>query len=519
MKSRKVVFVAYEGQDNLGVGYLSSMLLSRGFDVATVDFAMDNEVIFSQVKAADPLMVGFSLIFQFYLQRLQEVAHYLRLKGVHCHFTVGGHYPSLRYRDILDAVPELDSVVRFEGELTAFELAEKLKNGQDWRNIEGVAYRQSGEPHSNPIRPLIADLDALPFPLRNPAKIMQCVGINCACMLASRGCVWNCAFCSVRKFYGAPAGSLRRSRSTKNVVDEMKQLYRSQETKVFLFQDDDFFPPGKLRHSWAQSFVDELRAAELSRDVLWKISCRSDEVEVELFKQLRDAGLMGVYLGIESGNYKGLKLMNKRLTVEDNVNAVERLNSLGIMCEYGFMMFDPSSSFDSIRENLSFLRKISGDGNQPVVFCKMLPYAETDVEKSLSAEGRLSGTVVSPNYSFLEPVLDDFYEYIHKTFNEWMFTSTSLPSRLRWRRLEIALMEKYYPEATGLSEYKNLLRGIIASSNTVLFQVFEKAIDIFEQGKAATENLVKLSEFQAAELRKTNQDLYSGAKTFQDAQA
>ena len=513
-----MVFVAYEGQDNLGVGYLSSMLQSRGFDVATVDFAMNNEDICKQVKAAEPLMVGFSLIFQFYLQRLQEVTRYLRLNGVKCHFTVGGHYPSLRYNDILNAVPELDSVVRFEGELTACELAEKINIGQDWRSIEGVAYRQNCEVHSNRIRPLISDLDVLPFPLRNPAKTMQCVGINCACMLASRGCVWNCSFCSVRKFYGAPEGSLRRNRSAKNVVDEIKQLYKKQETKVFLFQDDDFFPPGKLRKLWAHSFVDELNAAKLSQEILWKISCRSDEVEIELFKHLQDAGLMGVYLGIESGNPKGLKLMNKHLTVQDNVKAVERLNSLGIICEYGFMMFDPSSSFDSIRENLRFLKKISGDGNQPVVFCKMLPYAETDIEKSLSAEGRLSGTVVSPNYSFLEPLIDDFYLYIHKTFNEWMFASASLPSRLRWRRLEIALMEKYYPDAIGLSKYKTLLRRVIASSNSVLFQVFERAIDVFKNNKANTQILVELSEFQAAELKRINQTLYHGAKAFQDAQ-
>jgi len=67
--------------------------------------------------------------------------------------------------------------------------------------------------------------------------------------------------------------------------------------------------------------------------------------------------------------------MNKRLTAETNVRAVNMLKELGINYEYGFMLFDPTTTYESVQENLDFLKKICGDGSAPLTFCKMIPYA------------------------------------------------------------------------------------------------------------------------------------------------
>ncbi len=506
MNKKEIILIAYQNQENLGVGYLSSMLLKHGFTTKTVDLNLEDKEICNKVGKTNPLIVGFSLIFQYYTNRIKELARQLRLRDIDCHFTVGGHYPSFCYEEILNNIPEIDSVVRFEGEQTVCDLAENLSINKDWQKVKSIAYRENGKPVSNDLRPLIRDLDTLPFPIRTEEKIFKCLGKRCSFILASRGCVWNCSFCSIRQFYGTPPGKLRRTRSPKNVVEEMKELFEKRGTQIFLFQDDDFIGPGRLGKEWVEDFIIQLETSQIADKILWKISCRCNDVEAELFSRQKQAGLGLVYLGIESGNPVGLKIMNKHLKVEDNLQAVSILKELDIFYEFGFMLFDPSSNFQSIRENINFMRKICGDGSTPATFCKMIPYAATDIESNLIKEGRLKGSIITPNYDFYEPQLNSFCDFLHKTFYEWMFTPKGFLAQLRWNQFEVAALEKFYPHAKGIREYKNFLKEFIASTNALFFQVAEKAVIIFQEDsmtkKTQLQNLIHLKEREVEKLKK-----------------
>src|SRR5260370_23858567 len=161
-----VVLIGFQEQGNLGVGYVASMLTRRGFAVRILDFRETRESILDTIRSAKPALVGFSLIFQYYVPQFRSLAAYLRNNGVACHFTAGGHYPSLRYKQVLQDVPQLDSVVRFEGEITSAELLQRLAERRDWRDVAGIAYREGDRAIANPQRQLVADHDALPFPAR-----------------------------------------------------------------------------------------------------------------------------------------------------------------------------------------------------------------------------------------------------------------------------------------------------------------------------------------------------------------
>ena len=126
------------------------------------------EVILRAAQEINPLAIGFSLIFQFYVQHFEELASYLRQNGISCHFTMGGHYPSLSYQQALELVPAVDSAVLFEGELTLLELVDRISLGQEWRGIDGIAYRQESQAVANPLRALVRDLDDLPYPDPRP---------------------------------------------------------------------------------------------------------------------------------------------------------------------------------------------------------------------------------------------------------------------------------------------------------------------------------------------------------------
>src|SRR5450759_3727243 len=97
MRRHSAVLIGFQDQGNLGLGYLASTLAERGFVAQTIDFRRGRESILEAVRETKPLLVGFSLIFQYFLPQFAQLASYLRDNGVDRHFCVGGHFPSLRY--------------------------------------------------------------------------------------------------------------------------------------------------------------------------------------------------------------------------------------------------------------------------------------------------------------------------------------------------------------------------------------------------------------------------------------
>jgi radical SAM superfamily enzyme YgiQ (UPF0313 family) len=479
-----VVLIGFQKIGNLGLGYLSAVLRQGGFEVRVIDIEEPPAQIASEVVAARPLLVGFSLIFQYYIRRYADLMDSLRAAGVDCHFTMGGHYPSLSAEQTLQAAPELDSVVQFEGEATLLELVQVLEAGGDWRGIDGLIHRRDGVLVVNKARHLTPDLDSLPFPDRDfaPTEILGRKGMP---LLASRGCARTCSFCSIHTFYRTAPGKVVRLRKTTEVVREMRELYEQRGITVFLFQDDDFPIFGLKWRAWANDLVDQLHASGLSRKVIWKINCRADAVEPELLGRMRDAGLYMVYMGLESGDEQGLVTLNKEITVEQNLAAVTMLKSLGIRFEYGFMLLDPSSTFASVRANIAFLRKVVGDGCAAATFCKMLPYDGTPIRDTLAASGRLIGDVCTPDYRFLDPRLDDFYSHLARVVDVtgWVHGPHALTLQLGWAHTEVAVIRSLFPRLPDTDSYEEALRDYTAQSNARLFEVVETLADIYETGR------------------------------------
>ncbi|MHB8575225.1 MAG: B12-binding domain-containing radical SAM protein, partial [Dehalococcoidia bacterium] len=482
--SRPVILVGFYDQGNLGLGYLAATLRAHGYSVEVLDFERDQREILDAVLALQPAVVGFSLIFQLYIDRFDSLIRYLRAHGVAAHFTMGGHFPSLSYERTLDLLPGLDSVVRFEGELTLLELVDVISTAGEWQAIDGIAYRRDGAVVSNPLRQLIADLDTLPFPERIDTS-NAILGRRSMQLVASRGCARTCSFCSIHMFYRIAPGKVVRTRRPAEVVREMRMLYDEHDITLFHFQDDDFPLFGAAWHRWANEFIDELYRADLPGHVLWKINCRADAVDLELFTAMRDAGLYFVYMGLESGTEEGLKTLNKQLTVEQNLRAVEILKQLDLLFEFGFMLFDPSTSFESITENLAFLRTIVGDGGDALSFCRMIPYDGTPIRDELEREGRLRGTVIAPDYDFLDPRIDALYHALRDVVEVtgWIHGLRGLSQLLNFVRSEAVVAERLFPPLEGMAEYKASIRAVTCASNGVLFAVMADTASAYSGGE------------------------------------
>jgi len=495
MKNKRIVFIDFEYFDNLGVGYMSSVLSDAGYEISVIDLRDGKKEILKVLKESNPILVGFSLIFQYYIQEFAELILYLREKGIDCHFTGGGHYASLACENLFDIIPSLDSIVRFDGEYTVLELVNCIYNGTDWKKVNGIAYKYSGIITINPLRPIEKNLDNFPYPMRSPLK-EYALGKKFATLIASRGCINNCSFCSVKEYYHLSSGPIKRIRQPEKVVEEMELLHRNKDCSVFLFQDDDFPVKTTKGTEWIERFCKEIKRKRLTDKIMWKMNCRPDEVDYKSFGMMKEHGLFLVFLGIEDGTNIGLSRIRKHITVEEILKAVNTLGKLDIGYDYGFMPFHPASTFSSIKENFNFLKTICNNGYASVTFLKMLPFYSTAVERELSRAGRLKGIPGFLNYDFHEESLNHYYVFITDCFLEWKGDNNGFMNRAKWARNYISVFSHFFgliPELPGLK--KEVCR-IIDESNTFFFDMLDELAIIFETGKYNNGNYDDLNRYR-----------------------
>jgi anaerobic magnesium-protoporphyrin IX monomethyl ester cyclase len=473
-----VLLVGFQDQDNLGLRYLLSSVRKAGFAGRIETYSADPTRLVQLAEQLRPDVIGLSLIFQYMAPEFGRVVQALRDHGCTAHITIGGHYPSFDYGEVLQRIPGADSVVRFEGEATLVELMQRISRRVEWRDVAGLAWRRGEEVVANPLRPALEDLDALPFPERSDIDYAG-QDLPLASVLGSRGCPWDCSFCSIRPFYEAQGGKLRRLRSPAQVVEEMRQLHMERGVRVFLFQDDDFLATGRRARQWAEDIAEGIIRAGLKGRIAFKISCRADEVKYETMARLVEAGLTHVYMGVENGDEQGLINMNKMMKPHHPIEAGEILRSLGLSFDFGFMLLEPYSTLATVRSNIDFLRRFVGDGWAVAGFCRTLPYAGTPLKRQLESEGRLSGSPFEPDYTFLDPKLDRFYDWMLLTFRERNFTNTGLCEVLRSFIFEARLNLADRRRFTGVGETARL-GNITAQANGHALYALSAALDYVE---------------------------------------
>jgi len=97
----------------------------------------------------------------------------------------------------------------------------------------------------------------------------------------------------------------------------MSQLFYNRGIRIFIFEDDDFAFKSRLQKQWVEDFIKELRKEKIADQIMWRISCRVDELDAELVKKMMEVGLVSIYIGIESGNNRSLEIYDKHYTVND----------------------------------------------------------------------------------------------------------------------------------------------------------------------------------------------------------
>ena len=504
-RALRVLLVGFQDQDNLGLRYLASSLKAAGHEVRIESFGPDAARIRDVALRWSPGIVGFSMIFQFMAPQFAAVIRSLRKAGVTSHVTMGGHYASFAPQTLLELIPELDSVVRFEGERAMVELAGAIARGREWRELKGIAWRDASGVHTTAPRHDAIALDALPWPDRSDIDY-SAQDLPTASVLASRGCPWQCSFCSIITFYEANGTRGRRRRDPLNVVDEMEYLVRERGVRLILFQDDDFLAGGNAARRWAQTIAAETIRRRLNDRLRFKFSCRSDEVRAEVLAPLVEAGLTHVYLGVEAGDPAALKTLNKLITPEVHFRAGAVLRKLDLSFDFGFMLLEPWSTVTTVRNNLRFLRDFCADGYSVAGFCRTLPYVGTPMERRMREEGRLTGPALEADYRFLDSRLDVLWDFALIAFAGRNYGEDATWDRLRGLLFEARLD---YPDLPHDPEFRVGAQSLANASNTLLLDVAEEALDYVETAdspNAADPALLRLARFareEDARIRRT----------------
>lgn len=497
-RTARVLLVGFQDQDNLGLGYLASSLLVAGHEVRIESFGADAEPLLRLAREWNPDIIGFSMIFQFMAADFAQIITALRAGGVKAHFTMGGHYASFAPDTLLQLIPELDSVVRFEGERTLVELAAAIVAEQPWREILGIAWRDGDRVHTTGPRQDNVDLDSLPWPERTHVAYHR-HSLPTASVLASRGCPWKCSFCSIITFYDGNGTRGRRRRDPILVVDEMEYLVRERGVRLILFQDDDFLAGGRDAREWAQTIASETMRRGLQERLRFKFSCRSDEIREETLAPLVEAGLSHVYLGVEAGDPEALKTLNKHITPETHFRAGEILRSFDLSFDFGFMLLEPWSTLSTVRNNLRFLREFCAGGYSAAGFCRTLPYVGTPMEQQMRAEGRLVGPALEADYNFLDPRLDAMWDFSLVAFAGRNYGKDAIWDRLRGLLFEAQLD---FPDRPSDPDFLTAARTLTNASNTLLLDVAEEALEFLEHAAvpdAGDPALIRLARFSREE--------------------
>ena len=395
----------YFTSESIGLGYLASSLRLDGHEMEIFDAQLrclkPGQAI-EETLAKDFDCLGITASHE-HQKVLLATVKAIRRQRKDALIVAGGYLPTLSTEPLLQACPELDFVVRGEGESAAREVFGRISRGEKWQDSPAVAYLNGKECVINPPPPLIEDLDTLPFPARD--ALLQSAVRTTVRIAGSRGCYHRCSFCCIRSFYEISGGRAPRRRSPKNIVDEMETIVASAGAKEFRFIDDDFLGPEKYR-GWVHEVADEIAGRKLG--ITFAIEARADEVEEETLKHLKSAGLTEVFLGIESGVQRQLDTYNKHVTVEQNRRAIDLIRGCGIKLRSGFIMFDPYLTVPELMQNVEFVNQ-TGIAREtisitPVPFItKVNLFHGVPLVKKLREDGLLRENGMNVNYVFKNP--------------------------------------------------------------------------------------------------------------------
>lgn len=378
----------------LGTLYVAASLLRAGHHVKFINGAfLRHDEIMRQLREFAPDVVGlYSTTFGW--DKAELTAEAVKKFDKNIFVFAGGPYPvAVKGRCLEEGGRAIDAIVTGEGEFTSAEMVERLQSGGSLHGVEGLAFRENGTVVENPPRPLIEDLDSLPFPAREllgdamsyvppPATYRR---KPVAVMITSRGCNRRCIFCfqidKTRK-------SGIRYRSVENVIAEIEHVL-AQGYREIKFIDDTL----AADYDRAMTLAREIKRRGL--DFTWFASACVNQVDKPLLRAFKEAGCWAILFGAESGVQKNLNAIRKGITLEQTRRAVKAAKEAGLMVLTPFLFGLPEETFEEGLKTIEFACELDPDVAN---FHALTPFPGTELYENLEKYGTVSDELSDYTY-------------------------------------------------------------------------------------------------------------------------
>jgi radical SAM superfamily enzyme YgiQ (UPF0313 family) len=377
----------------LGTLYVASSLIKAGHDVRFLNGAfMKQGEIVDDVTSYRPDFIGiYSTTFGW--KKAVYTASVMKKILKEAFIAVGGPYPIAMQEKCLTDSDNIDAVVTGEGEQTIVEMLERLSCGTGLEGVKGVIFRQGQEIIINPPRPLMQNLDSLPFPAREllgnakdymppPATYKR---KPVAVIITSRGCNRRCIFCfqiDKQRKNGI------RFRSVDNVMEEI-ELCLKQGYREIKFIDDTL----AADYERAMKIAHEIKRRRL--DFTWFASACVHQVDRPLLKAFKEAGCWAILLGAESGVQKNLNTVRKGITLVQIREAVEAAREVGLTVHTPFIFGIPGETFEEGLKTIDFACELNPD---IASFHALTPFPGTELYDNIEKYGTMSGDLSDFTY-------------------------------------------------------------------------------------------------------------------------
>jgi len=402
----------------LGLLYVGGALQRAGYGVTLYD-AMTRFDTLDQVRETlrreRPDAVFVSCITATVLDGI-EVCRVAKEERPETLTVIGNTHPSFMYDEILKKFPEVDIIVRGEGEVTSVELMDAWKTGAGLHRVQGIAFRDGGQIVATPQRPFIADLDTL-TPAWNLVPWKEYSyrtkpGSTLAVVSSSRGCKQHCSFCSQRLFWQESW----RAHSANRFVDELEMLRDQYGVDVVMLADEiPTLDPVRWR-----KLLDLLIERDLGTALL--LETRVDDIlrDADILPLYRKAGIEHIYVGVEATNQKTLDLFKKDAKVEQGRKAIELINHNQMVSETSFVMGMPDDTLEDMQKTIELAKFYDPD---MAFFLAITPWPYADLYKDVKDYIAVTDY---RKYNLVEPVikpvamtLDEVREQLFRGFREF----------------------------------------------------------------------------------------------------
>lgn len=301
---------------------------------------------------------------------------------------VGGQHFTALADESLKMYPEIDFIIRGEGEETLNDLVRNLDQQLPLSGVKGLSFRHGTEIIHNPPRPLLENLDDLPFPGYHLVeehmdkyhfKMMAYSGAGYALVEASRGCPHKCTFCSQWQHWQGKW----RPKSPGRIADEMEHIYNEYGVS-FLWLTDDNLGLG----SRTSALCDELISRGISQDISWFLQARSDDIvrNQDILPKMRKAGNYWIMAGLERHDSTALIDYHKGIKASDAKLSMDLLKENDIFSQATLITGDRRDFHESIQELRDFVNYVDPD---IAIFMILTPFPGTPLYEAAVKQGWL----------------------------------------------------------------------------------------------------------------------------------